>query len=315
MRSLRFLEIYIILSCVTASPVLAQQTWAEKLGWDSDDRIVMFHVDDIGMSHASNMGGIEAVENGIATTWSVMMPCSWVPEIAIYLEKHPTIDSGLHLTLNAEYKLYKWGPVAGKPAVPGLVDPQGYLWDSHPPLIDHATADEVEREIRAQIERAEALGMPITHLDSHMGTLFRTPEFMERYVRVGIEKNIPMLVPPSPDNQRIMQRIWDAGLPVIDHIQGGVTPLDNAVKSREIIKRLRALKPGITEFIFHASRPDENFPLMMQVDTGVLKADSPARLGDLEMALDPAVRKAIEDAGIKLTTWRELKERRQRAGQ
>ena len=155
--------------------------------------MVILHVDDVGMSHASNLGAIESVENGVATSWSVMMPCSWVPEIAKYLKRHPDVDSGLHLTLTAEWSPYRWGPLAGKPKVPGLVDEEGCLWQSVPKVAAHATADEIEIEIRAQIDRAETMGLPITHLDSHMGTLFARPDYFERFAKVGIEKGIPIL--------------------------------------------------------------------------------------------------------------------------
>src|SRR6266849_3561187 len=133
-----------------------QHTYAERLGWGPKARVVMFHCDDAGMSHASNLGAIESLEKGVVTSVSIMMPCPWVPEFVNYLKEHPQLDAGLHLTLNSEWTPYRWGPLAGKPAVPGLCDPDGYLWHSTQDTARHATADEVEREIRAQIDKAEA---------------------------------------------------------------------------------------------------------------------------------------------------------------
>src|SRR6185436_13081371 len=146
--------------------------------------VVILHVDDVGMSHPSNRGAIRATEEGVATSFATMMPCPWVPEIARYLKAHPNADNGLHLTLTAEWQLYRWGPVAGKAAVPGLVDGEGCLWHSVQEVAAHASADEVERELRAQLDRAKTLGIPITHLDSHMGTLFARPDYFERFARV-----------------------------------------------------------------------------------------------------------------------------------
>jgi len=99
--------------------------YAQRLGWPAGAKVVIFHVDDAGMSYDSNMGAIKAPEGRVATSTSVMMPCPWVPQMAAYIKDHPQVDAGVHLTLNAEWKDYRWGPVAGKPAVPGLVDEQG----------------------------------------------------------------------------------------------------------------------------------------------------------------------------------------------
>jgi hypothetical protein len=184
--------------CSVMLAAAAEPTFAERLGWGPRDVVVILHVDDVGMCHSANQGGIESVERGVATSWSVMMPCPWVPEIAQYLRLHPEVDSGLHLTLTSEWRLYRWGPLAGKSQVPGLVDPEGSLWRGVAQVVAHATADEVDREIRAQFERAEQMGLPITHLDSHMGTLFARPDFFERYVRLGVEKQVPILRPAGP---------------------------------------------------------------------------------------------------------------------
>src|SRR4030042_1703428 len=105
-----------------------ETTYAERLGWPAGTKAVIFHVDDAGMSHDSNLGRIKGAEGGVATSTSIMMPCPWVPQMAAYLKEHPQVDAGIHLTLTAEWKNYRWGPVAGKPAVPGLTDPQGCLW-------------------------------------------------------------------------------------------------------------------------------------------------------------------------------------------
>src|SRR5437899_5787073 len=202
-----------------------QQTYAERLGWETKPRVVMFHCDDLGMSHASNLGGIESLEKGVVTSVSIMMPCPWVLEIVKYVKQQPQVDAGLHLTMNSEWDLYRWGPVAGKPTVPGLCDPDGYLWHPTQETAIHATPDEVEREIRAQIEKAEAMGLHPTHIDTHMGALVARPEFLDRYIKVGIEKRLCVLavgghrtfarVENAEAMQQIeerMKKVWDAGL-------------------------------------------------------------------------------------------------------
>ena len=294
------------------------RTFAERLGWKSNEVVVVLHVDDVGMSHSSNLGAVEATEKGVATSCAVMMPCPWVSEIARYLKEHPQVDSGVHLALNSEWKLYRWGPVAGKAQVPGLVDEEGCLWPRVEQVALKASADEIEREIRAQVDRAETLGIPITHLDSHMGTLFVRPDYYERLAKVGIEKGIPVLVVGgngahlAPEERLAaaqllpwIKKVWNSGLPVLDDLFTGFTGLKVEDKGERLAALLKDLKPGVTEILFHASQPTEEFPLI----TG----SSRARLADLKALTDPRVKKAIEEKGIILTTWRELKERRKKA--
>src|SRR5437773_8743619 len=135
----RLLLIPALLSLLLTQTTRAEKTFAERLGWKPNDVVVILHVDDVGMSHSSNLGAIETLEKGVATSWSVMMPCPWVPEIAKYLAQHSEVDSGLHLTLTSEWSLYRWPPLAGKPKVPGLVDKEGCLWQSVAQVAAHAT--------------------------------------------------------------------------------------------------------------------------------------------------------------------------------
>ena len=296
----------------------ASQTYAERLGWEPGSRVVMFHCDDAGMSHASNLGTIESLEKGVVTSLSIMMPCPWVPEIIRYVKEHPEVDAGLHLTMNSEWNLYRWGPVAGKPAVPGLCDPDGYLWHPVQETAKHATPDEVEKEIRAQIEKAEAMGLRPTHIDTHMGALAATPEFFDRYIKIGIEKQIPVLAIGGHRNfarienpvavkhlEERIKKIWDAGLPVIDDLHTASYEWKEGPKSERFITMLKNLRPGITMVIVHCSRPTDEFPL--------ITSSSNLRLEDLKAMTDPQLRKVIELEGIQLTSWRELKQRRDKA--
>jgi hypothetical protein len=295
-----------------------EKTYAERLGWPSGTKVVIFHVDDVGMSHNSNMGAIRAVEDGLATSLSIMMPCSWVPEYAAYLNEHPDVDAGIHLTLTSEWKNYRWGPVAGRSVVPGLVDGNGYLWKGVLSVLNNATADEVETEIRAQIDKARSMGIAPTHLDSHMGTCF-AEQFIERYVKVGIEKQIPILIfgghmqyiggqvgDRRPQVCAVAERVWQAGLPVIDDLVTSPTKAaDYASKKRELKKLLRDMKPGITEIIVHCTVQTEVF--------SHISGSGPNREAELRLLTDPDIKKFVEKEGIVLTTWRELKRRRQKA--
>jgi predicted glycoside hydrolase/deacetylase ChbG (UPF0249 family) len=339
-----------LFSIASFQMVLAQtgQTYAEKLGWRKGDRVVILHIDDAGMSYDSNLGAIKAMEEGIANSVSVMMPCPWVPGFVKYLKEHPKVDAGLHLTLTSEWQDYRWGPLTGKPASPGLVDKEGALWPSVADVVRNASPDEVEAEIRAQLARARQMGFEPTHLDSHMGTLFGSPAFLERYIKVGIEHKIPVMFPGGhntaiftqltdeaiadgrikkgqefPPAAQVNQfretarMIWQAGLPVLDDLHNtsygwklpaGVKPTDEnlqKMKTEKYIESLKALKPGVTMVIMHCTAPTEVF--------SHISSSGETRKGDLLAMMDPALRKAIEQQGIILTTWRELKERREKA--
>ena len=306
-----------LLALGSAAQAADERTYAERLGWPAGTRAVIFHVDDAGMSHDSNMGTKKAVENGVASSLSIMMPCSWVPECAAWLKENPKVDAGIHLTLTAEWDYYRWGPVAGASVVPGLVDKGGYLWDSVPDVVAHATPDEVETEMRAQIDKAIAMGIQPTHLDSHMGTCFQPP-FIERYVKVGIEKNIPILMfgghmqhigaeagQFKPLLRALSAQVWMAGLPVIDDLVTQPTRAkDYGERKKELIALLDNMKPGITEIIVHCTDPTEVF--------SHISGSGATRQAEMRLMTDPDVRAFIEAEGIVLTTWRELKDRRER---
>ena len=308
----------------------AQETYAEKLGFPKGSRVLILHVDDVGMSWDSNEGAIRALEKGMATSVSIMMTCPWVPGFFHYLKEHADVDAGLHLTLTSEWKDYRWGPLSGKKTVPGLVDQEGALWSSVADVVSHATADEVEAEIRAQLDRAKNFGFSPTHLDSHMGTLFAKPEFLQRYIKVGIENKIPVMffgghstmitrqmnIAADAHQQFIQlgQLLWNSGLPVLDdlHNLSYGFEYDSRMADDELqkfatkryIETIRELKPGLTMVIMHCTQPTEVFPYI--TDSGKI------RKGDLLAMTDPAFKAFLEKEKIILTTWKELMERRSR---
>jgi predicted glycoside hydrolase/deacetylase ChbG (UPF0249 family) len=307
---------------VSSGPTVVreQMTYAERLGWPMGAKVVIFHVDDAGMSYDSDQGAIQALEEGVATSMSVMMPCPWVPHMAAYLNDHPQVDAGLHLTLTSEWDNYRWGPLVGKSVAPGLVDPQGYLWPRAQDVLNHATVEEFEKEIRAQIDKAQAMGITPTHLDSHMGTCFYEP-FIESYVKVGIEKKIPILMigghmqhaGPEVGRFKLLlkalgERVWSGGLPVIDDLVTQPTK-GPAYEQRkqELLTLLAEMQPGITQIIVHCTAPTEVF--------AHISGSGKTRAAELRLMLDPEIRSFIKEQGVVQTTWRELKQRRDAAGQ
>ncbi len=323
--------LFLFVFCLLASiGSMAQETYAEKLGYPKGKKVIIFHIDDAGMSYEANQGTILAMEKGVANSASVMMPCGWVPAYMKYLQQHPTTDAGVHLTLTSEWKGYRWFPLSGRDKVPGLHDKEGAMWSNVASVVKNASADEVETEIRAQIARFRQFGVEPSHIDSHMGTLFGSPAFTERYVKVGIQEKIPVMFPAghatliskernSPPQeiqqfQQIGKMLWNAGLPVLDDLFADTYGWKLAanvpnteenlrkMKTAKYIELLKEAKPGITMVIMHCAAPSDNFKEI---------TDSwPTRYGDFWAMLDPALKTFIEKEGIILTTWREMRERR-----
>ncbi|MEM6706917.1 MAG: polysaccharide deacetylase family protein [Acidobacteriota bacterium] len=330
-------SLFVVAALALPGVGFAQQTWAERLGWDKGDRVVILHVDDAGMSHDSNAGTFRSMQQGSANSMSVMMTCPWVSELVAGLKADPSLDAGLHLTLTSEWRGYCWGPLVGKDAAPGLVDERGCMWRSVAQVVANSNPTEVEAEVRAQIRRARELDFEPTHLDSHMGTLFAKPEFLDVYLRVGMDEQIPVMFPGGHNTYLrkqyeedgtptdilelagdLAETVWDGGLPVLDDLHNtsyGWKPAGGRGSSREAwremkveryIEALRGLEPGVTMVIMHATDTSPNFAFIS--DSG------PTRQGDADAMADPRIALLIEEEGILLTTWRELMERRRAIG-
>ncbi len=305
------------------------------------------------MSHDSNEGVIKATSLGVANSTSVMMPCSWVPEFKAYLDKHPTLDAGLHLTLTSEWDNYRWGPLAGKADVPGLVDKQGALWPSVISVYFNAKPDEVDKEIRAQYDRAEAMGFKPTHLDSHMGTLFAKPAFMEKYIQLGIEKQVPVMFPggddlfyraeakaatiaklkkdnkytpgmaiPDPAElagvKAIGEKIWAAGLPVLDDLHNSSYDWNMPDIAHKTDKQIQQWYTNHYMESIGRLSPGLTMVIMHCTNPGdtfqYITTEGKKRKGDLLAMTDPRLRAFLKQKGFILTTWREVMERRMKLG-
>jgi len=274
-------------------------TLAERLGHPADARLLIVNCDALGCSHAANHGVYRALREGIATSASLMVPCPWAREAASH---HRGEDVGVHLTLTAEFDLYRWGPITHAPS---LLDGDGGFPRTNIDVWEHADLDEVRRELRAQVERAILWGFDVSHLDSHMGTLQLRPEFFDVYLDLAVEHGLPIRLSGASTQRAI-------GFPFRDLAAAeGVLFPDRfvhvaGVGSRKAIERtVFDLRPGVTEVYIHPA-----------VDTPELRAIDPswaARVDDLDLALDPELRSLLDRAGVTLIGYRELRDA-QRAG-
>lgn len=269
---------------------------AERLGYSPDDRLLIVNCDDLGMCHAANSGVYESLRMGVATSATLMVPCPWAREAAAqYLGE----DVGVHLTLNAEWDLYRWGPIT---VAPSLLDGDGGFPRTQTDVWDHADIDEVRRELRAQIERAILWGFDVSHLDSHMGTLQLRPEFFDVYLELAVDFGLPLRLSGSSSERLVgfpfRQLAADEGVVFPDHF----VTVNNGVGSRRAVEKvLFDLRPGVTEVYLHPA-----------ADTPELRALAPDwanRVDDLHLLVhDTALRARVDRSGVKLIGFRELRE-------
>lgn len=319
-------SLLLIIGCVQ----LKAQTYAEKLGYPAGTKVLILHVDDAGMSKESNEGVFQSTQQGIANSFSIMMPCPWVPEILHYLKKNPMADAGLHLTLTSEWNDYRWGPLAGSAQTPGLTDPEGAMWSSVAAVVTHASAAEIRTEITAQLLRSRKAGWEPTHFDSHMGTLFANPDYLNEYLSLGMKEKIPVMFPGghstlvsksnagliSPAQARaIGEKLWNAGLPVLDDLhnmsydfrypEGTISDSQlQDIAVQQYIQSFANLQPGITMVIMHCSVTADHFKHISNSGT--------IRRADWLAMQSPTLKKYLQDNHIQLTTWRELMNRRKK---
>ena len=286
---------------------------AERLGYRPDERVVIIHADDVGMSHAANQAAFEAMERGSITCGSILVPCPWFAEVAEYCRSHPAADFGIHLTLNCEYPRYRWRALSGRETAPSLYDDQGYLWLTTQEAVAYVSPEDGAREMRAQIEAALSAGVDVTHLDTHMGTVL-FPKFIEAYVSLGIEYKLPLfIVRPSPELlesrgmlefrqflDTVLERFEEAGLPVLDAIL--VDTLDPAPEDKEVYFRglFANLQPGVTHFLIHPAKPSDELSSITE--------DAPRRAKDYELFRDGSMRRYLDGMGVHLIGYREIRE-------
>src|SRR2546425_3898529 len=277
---------------------------AERLGYPRNAKLLIVHADDLGAAHSINSASIKALESGLVSSASIMVPCPWLPEIAAYARTHPEADLGLHLTLTSEWSSYRWGPVLGKERVPSLLDSSGYLYPLEREAAAHMDIQEAEAEIRAQIARAKALGIQPTHLDSHMGTLYQSKALVEMLVGVASENKLPFRISREAFTRApFMPSLLGPGDLVLDRIISIEPTVAPENWSRFYIEEIKSLRPGVTCMIVHLAFADEE---MKGITFGHPNWGAEWRQRDFDFVTSDAFRKLLKENNVKLITWREV---------
>ncbi len=302
--------VMVISACSNKS--VEPKNWAEKLGYPAGSKVIILHVDDAGMCEEANIATSNYFENGNIQSAAVMMPCPNAGEMIEWAKKNPKHDIGIHLTLTSEWKEYRWGTVTDSAEVPGLLDPEGKMWRSVREVVMNATPGEVEKEIKAQIDKAIAMGYNPSHMDTHMGTLYGHPEFVKVFFKVAEEYGIPANAIELSDTA-VVNNFRKQGYPITDDViklaaEYSLPKVDNFIgapngktyeeKVENFKLLVKSLNPGITEIIFHPS-----------VESEKLKSITNSwqqRVWEAKMFADKDLIKFFEEESIIFTNWKEM---------
>jgi predicted glycoside hydrolase/deacetylase ChbG (UPF0249 family) len=251
---------------------------------------LLIRTDDIGMSHSVNMAMQKLVSTGMPVSVSVLFVCPWYQEAVEILKQHPNVSVGIHLALNSEWKNYRWGPVAGSTAVPSLVDENGFFFPSSEALHQHnPQVAEVEKELRAQIERALRSGVKIDYVDYHMGTVTRYPEFREVTERLAREYGLGM-----------SEYFGETE----DTPQYAAAP---AAKGDSLAVMINRLKPGLNLVVTHVGIDDAELGALLDMNTDEPLPDmSKNRQGELTALTSQRFSAALKARNVVLVTYKDL---------
>ena len=285
----------------------------KKLGFAATDRVAIIHTDDIGVSAGSVAAARDLWQAGIISASATMAPCAWFMPTAALCRENPKIDMGVHITLTSEWDTLRWGPISTVDPASGLRDAQGYFHRTNAPVQQGADPQAAGREMRAQIKRALAQGIDVTHIDSHMGTVF-CPSLLPVYLEVAREYRVPAMVTRMGEEQfrmfgfdedrivffaRTLAALEDEGLPIMDHIDA--MDLDNGDRRAErVCARLDTLPAGLSYFIIH---PQHDTP-----ECRMISEDWSARAGDYSALMDERVRAHIKHSGLQVIGYRAVRD-------
>jgi hypothetical protein len=287
-------------------------TNAEKLGFPEGKKVILLHCDDAGMCDEANIAVRHYFETGDLRSTAVMVPCPYAMELIEWAKTQDSPDVGVHLTLTSEWKNYRWGTVSDPAKVAGLIDPEGKMWHDVPDVVTHASTEEVETEVRAQIDKVIGAGFIPSHIDTHMGTLYGTLEYLKVFLKVAEEYKIPanaidLSDPAIAENFRkegypitadVVELLKQYSLPKLDNFSSVPDGGSFEEKRSNFFKLLNSLGPGLTEIIFHPSVETDN----LKTITGSWQQ----RVWEAQLFSDPVVKEFFEANGIIITTWREL---------
>lgn len=253
---------------------------------------ILLRLDDIGMCHSVNVAAKQVLETGHPVSMSVMVPCPWFTEAAEMLKQYKNVSVGIHLTLNSEWKQYRWGPVSGAKAVPSLVDSLGNFFPSRGALFgNNPSLAEIETELRAQLDKAIKTGLKIDYLDYHMGAAVQTPETRAIVEKLAAEYKLSI----SRYYDEVAVEGWYFASP--EH------------KLDSMLLQLQTLKPGGTKlFVIHVGLDTPEMAAMEDANPWGPKDMSKHRNGELNALISPQFQQLLADRKYRLVNYRMMNE-------
>lgn len=275
---------------MSASPTLLVGQAEARRADEPGPTYLLVRTDDAGMSHSANRGLERLLERGLPVSVSVMFACPWYQETVEILKRYPAAAVGIHLTLNSEWKNYRWGPVAGPSAVPTLVDSLGHFFPSSEMLYrNDPNLREVETELRGQIDRARRSGLRIDYVDYHMGTVVGRPELRALAERLAAEYGLGM-------SQYFGEERHDP--------QYAAPP---AAKPDTLVALVNRLGPRFNLLVTHVGIDDAELGALVDMNLSFPLPDmSKHRQGELDALLSPRFREALRARNVRLLTYRDL---------
>jgi predicted glycoside hydrolase/deacetylase ChbG (UPF0249 family) len=259
-----------------------------------DEKIrLIVRADDFGFSHASNMALAKILDEGTITAAGVIVNTGWLDETVAILKKHPEVSVGVHVCLNSEWVPYKWGPVLPAKEVPSLVDEWGHFFGTRKDLLAHKpNPDEVENEIRAQVELAIRKGLKVSYMDHHMGTAVMTPEMRERFLKVARERHLG-----------ISRWYGEVQGPVVY----GVEP---EKKTEFLVTELQKLtQPGLYLIVCHTAIKTPEVEVLQDLNASGPKNMAEHRQAECDMLCSPRLKQVIKEKGIELVGYETLRDK------
>jgi predicted glycoside hydrolase/deacetylase ChbG (UPF0249 family) len=280
---------------------------AQKLGFEKNTKLLIIHADDAGLSHSENRATIQSLEKGIVNSYSIMVPCPWFYEMAVFAKSNPQFDNGIHLTLTCEWENYKFGPVSPISEVPSLVDDNGYFYKKREQLRKNASLEDIQKELQAQIEKAIKFGLKPTHIDSHMYSVGASPEFFEIYRDLGKKYDIPILI-----SRQLMEMVGlnpdiniNRGDLIVEKMHFGIFEYFESGKLSDYYSRVfENVVRGLNIVLIHPAFDDDE---MKGITVNHPNFGSEWRQIDFESFVLQENKAKIKEHQIKLITWNDIK--------
>ena len=276
---------------------------AEKLGFSKDDKLLIIHADDIGLSNSVNKASFKALKNGYVSSGSIMMPCDYISDVGQFAIENPSIDLGLHLTVTSEWRDYKWNGVLQPNKTPSLINKKGELFKNKKKFVLNADPLELKSELQAQVDLSKSIGIKPTHIDSHEGALFYDENLFKIYLEIGEENKLPVFVP------KMVAVHFDKNFPkpknvvVIENFYMAKKGLEYDKWETFYLDILNNLNPGLSQLIVHLGYDDDE---MKSISVDHPDFGSKWRNLDYNIVSSDNFQEALKRNNIQLVSWKEI---------